>query len=205
MTSTNLNILKIDSSARKTGSASRQLTERLVARIAHETEVSVVERDVAKGLPAVTEDWIGSNFTPKGDRNDEQAVKLELSDQLISELRTADVLVVGMPIYNFGMPAALKAWVDLVCRVGETFHHTENGPEGLLANKRAIVTVASGGVPVGSPMDHATTYLTQVFNFIGITDVTYVSATGMAMDPDAALKSAEDEIDSLDIAQLQAA
>lgn len=205
MTSTNLNILKIDSSARKTGSASRQLTERLVARIAQETEVSVIERDVANGLPAVTEDWIGSNFTPKGDRNDEQAAKLELSDQLISELREADVLVVGMPIYNFGMPAALKAWVDLICRVGETFHYTENGPEGLLSNKRAIVTVASGGVPVGSPMDHATTYLTQVLNFIGITDVTYVSATGMAMDPDAALKSAEDEIDALDITQLRAA
>lgn len=205
MTSTNLNILKIDSSARIAGSASRQLTARLVARIASETAASVVERDVANGLPAVTEDWIGSNSTPKGDRNGEQDAKLALSDELISELRAADVLVVGMPIYNFGMPASLKAWVDLVCRVRETFHYTENGPVGLLENKRAIVTVASGGVPVGSPMDHATTYLTQVFKFIGITDVTYVSATGMARDPDAALKSAEHEIDSLDITQLRAA
>jgi len=198
MTSTNLNILKIDSSARIAGSASRQLTARLVARIASETAASVVERDVANGLPAVTEDWIGSNSTPKGDRNGEQDAKLALSDELISELRAADVLVVGMPIYNFGMPASLKAWVDLVCRV-------RDGPVGLLENKRAIVTVASGGVPVGSPMDHATTYLTQVLKFIGITDVTYVSATGMAKDPDAALKSAELEIDSLDITQLRAA
>lgn len=205
MTSTKLNILKIDSSARKTGSVSRQLTERLVERIASETEVSVVERDVAKGLPSVTEDWIGSNYTPKGDRNGEQVAKLELSDELISELHAADVLVIGMPIYNFGMPAALKAWVDLVCRVGETFQYSENGPIGLLANKRAIVTVASGGVPVGSPVDHATTYLTQVLNFIGITDVTYVSATDTAMNLEASVKSAEDEIDSLDLAQLQAA
>ena len=205
MTSTTLNILKIDSSGRKAGSVSRQLTTRLVSRIASETEASIKERDVASGLPAVTEGWIGSNFTPKGDRSDEQAELLELSDQLIAELREADVLVIGMPIYNFGMPAALKAWVDLVCRVGETFQYGENGPEGLLDNKRAIVTVASGGVPVGSPMDHATTYLTQVLNFIGISDVTYVSATGLAMDADAAMKSAEAEIDALDVAQLRAA
>lgn len=205
MTSITLNILKIDSSGRKAGSVSRQLSTRLVARIASETEASVNERDVASGLPAVTEGWIGSNFTPKGDRSDEQAALLELSDQLIAELRKADILVIGMPIYNFGMPAALKAWVDLVCRAGETFQYGENGPEGLLQNKRAVVTVASGGVPVGSPMDHATTYLTQVLNFIGITDITYVSATGLAMDPDAAMKTAEAEIDELDVAQLRAA
>lgn len=205
MSSTTLNILKIDSSGRKAGSVSRQLSTRLVARIASETEASVNERDVASGLPAVTEGWIGSNFTPKGDRSDEQAGLLELSDQLIAELREADVLVIGMPIYNFGMPATLKAWVDLICRAGETFQYGENGPEGLLQYKRAIVTVASGGVSVGSPMDHATTYLTHVLNFIGITDITYVSATGLAMDPDAALKTAEAEIDALDVARLRAA
>ena len=202
---TTLNILKIESSARQNGSVSRQLTERLIARIANTSETSVVERDVAAGLPIVSEGWIGSNFTPKDDRTDEQAALLELSDQLIGELRTADVLVIGMPIYNFGMPAALKSWIDLICRAGETFHYTESGPEGLLQGKRAIVTVASGGVPVGSPMDHATTYLTQVLGFVGITDVTYVSATGLAMDPDAAMKSAEDAIDALDVSHLQAA
>jgi FMN-dependent NADH-azoreductase len=98
------------------------------------------------------------------------------------------------------VPAALKTWIDLVARAGETFRYTETGPEGLLTGKRAIVTVASGGVPVGSPMDHATTYLTQVLAFIGITDVTYVSATGLAVDPDAALKSAKAEIDALPLA-----
>jgi len=202
---TNLNILKIDSSARKNGSISRQLTERLVARFANEGDISVVERDLVNGLPTVTEDWIGSNFTPKDDRSEEQAAYLELSDQLVSELRSADVLVVGMPIYNFGMPAALKAWVDLICRAGETFQYGENGPVGFLKNKRAIVTVASGGVPVGSPMDHATTAFTQVLNFIGITDITYVSATGLSMDAATAVKTAEDQIDSLNIEQLRAA
>jgi len=200
-----INILKIESSARQNGSVSRQLSERLIDRISDVSPVNVVERNVANGLPLVTEGWVGSNFTPKDQRNDAQVELLALSDQLIAELRSADVLVVGMPIYNFGMPAALKAWVDLVCRAGETFSYGENGPVGLLENKRAYVTVASGGVPVGSPMDHATTYLTQVFNFIGITDITYVSAAGLAVDPDVALKQAEDSVDALDVSNLRAA
>ena len=104
-----------------------------------------------------------------------------------------------MPIYNFGVPASLKEWVDLICRVGETFNYTEDGPKGLLSGKRAIVTVASGGVPVGSPMDHATTYLTQVLGFIGITDVTYISATGMGEGLAPALAAANAEIDALNL------
>lgn len=87
----------------------------------------------------------------------------------------------------------------MICRSGETFRYTEAGPEGLLTGKRAIITVASGGVPVGSPADHATSYLTQVLGFIGITDVTFVSATGLAMDPEAPLRAAEAEIDALDL------
>ena len=205
MTSTSLTILKLDSSGRKSGSVSRQLSARLVNRFARESEVTVIERDVAGGLPAVTEEWIGSNFTPSDERSEVQTALLAQSDELVAELRAADVLVIGMPIYNFGVPASLKAWIDLICRAGETFQYGENGPEGLLTGKRAIVTVASGGVPVGSPMDHATTYLTQVLGFVGITDVTYVSATGLAMDPDAAIKSAESEIDALNISQLLAA
>ncbi|MBL4873774.1 MAG: NAD(P)H-dependent oxidoreductase [Rhodobacteraceae bacterium] len=205
MTTTSLTILKLDSSGRKSGSVSRQLSARLVNRFARESEVNVIERDVAGGLPAVTEEWIGSNFTPSDERSEVQTALLAQSDELVAELRAADVLVIGMPIYNFGVPASLKAWIDLICRAGETFQYGENGPEGLLTGKRAIVTVASGGVPVGSPMDHATTYLTQVLGFVGITDVTYVSATGLAMDSDAAIKSAESEIDALNISQLLAA
>jgi len=191
-----INILKINSSGRVEGSVSRDLTNRLASRFENAT---VVDRDVTKGLYAVPQEWIGANFTPKDARNDVQKELLELSDTLIDEIRTADVLVIGMPIYNFGVPAALKVWIDLICRVGETFQYGENGPEGLISGKRAIVTVASGGVPVGSPMDHATTYLTQVLGFIGITDVTYVAATGLAMDADAALRIAESQIDSLDL------
>jgi FMN-dependent NADH-azoreductase len=200
MINTQLNILKIDSSSRHEGSVSRQLTTRLVNRVKSESpDASIVSRDVASGLSVISEDWIGANFTPRDGRTEIQTDILNLSDVLVSELQVADILVVGVPIYNFGVPAALKAWIDLICRAGETFRYTEAGPEGLLTGKRAIITVASGGVPVGSPADHATSYLTQVLGFIGITDVTYISASGLAMDPEAPLRAAEAEIDALDL------
>ena len=115
----------------------------------------------------------------------------------MEELRQADTLIIGMPIYNFSMPAALKSWVDLICRAGETFRYSETGPEGVLTGKKAYVVVASGGVPLGSPADFASTYLTQVLNFIGITDITFISATAMMSDAEAVLKAAETKIDSV--------
>lgn len=200
MTNSTLSVLVVNSSSRVKGSVSRQMTDRLSQRLlAENPTANVVERDLAHALPTVSEDWIGANFTPTEARSDTQVALLAQSDDLVTELRTADVLLIGLPIYNFGVPTSLKAWIDLICRAGETFRYTEAGPEGLLKNKRAIVTVASGGVAVGSPMDHATTYLSQVLAFIGITDVTYVSATGLALDAEATIKSANDQIDGLDL------
>ncbi len=196
-----LNILKLNSSGRESGSVSRQLTARLADRFTKENaDTKVTSRNLATGLPVVSEDWINANFTAKDDRSPAQRTLLSLSDELVAELHGADILLIGLPIYNFGVPASLKTWIDQVARVGETFQYGENGPVGLLSGKRAIVTVASGGVPVGSPMDHATTYLTQVLNFIGITDVTYVSATGLAQNPTSALDAAKAEIDALQLA-----
>jgi len=191
-------ILKIDSSGQYEGSVSRKLTARLAARLMDEPNSTLIERDVATGLPVVSENWIGSNFTPKDNRSAAQAESLALSDALLSELRLADTLVISMPIYNFNMPAALKNWVDLICRVGETFHYTENGPRGLLEGKKAYVVMASGGVPLGSPADFASPYLTQVLNFIGITDIKFISATALQSDVESVLHAAENEIDSLD-------
>ena len=99
------------------------------------------------------------------------AARLALSDQLIRELQDADTIVIGAPIYNFGAPASLKAWMDLVARPGVTFRYTPDGPEGLLTGKKAIVTVASGGVPVGSDIDFLSSHLKFFLGFIGITDV----------------------------------
>ena len=200
MTNAKLNILRIDSSSRREGSVSRQLTDRLVNRLVSEnSDTTVISRDVSDALPIVSADWIEANFTPPEARSADQMELLKLSDILISEIKSADVVIIGLPIYNFGVPAALKSWIDLICRVGETFRYSESGPEGLLSGKRVIVTVASGGVPVGSLADHATSYLTHVLNFVGITDVEYISATGLAMDPESPVYAAEADIDAMDL------
>ena len=170
------NILRIDASARTTGSVTRDLNDQAVKSLAENEPVDVVLRDLTTALPHITEDWVGANFTAGEDRNDEQRRTLELSDSLVAELRAADTLVIGLPIYNFGVPASLKAWIDLIARVGETFRYTENGPAGLLTGKRAIVTVSSGGTKLGSDIDFATSYLSHVLGFIGISNVTFVTA-----------------------------
>jgi FMN-dependent NADH-azoreductase len=187
-------ILKIDSSARSQGSASRELT----TKIAEKLGGASTTRDLgAAPLPQVSEAWLGANWTPADDKSDAQKALLAQSDALIAELQAADTVVIGVAMYNFGIPAGLKAWVDLVCRAGLTFEYTPEGPKGLLSGKRAIVALATGGVPMGSPMDHASTYMTTMLGFIGITDVTFVSAEGTAHDLDGALKAAEDQIKAL--------
>ncbi|MCE7997680.1 MAG: FMN-dependent NADH-azoreductase [Rhodobiaceae bacterium] len=193
-------ILRIEASARKTGSVSRDLTSKTIDHLASKTAVLVKERDVSEGLPFVDEEWVGSNFTPADARSETQKAKLAVSDGLVEELVEADTLVIGTPIYNFGIPATLKAWIDMVARVGVTFKYTENGPVGLLEGKRAIVLVASGGTPVGSDIDFATPYLRHALNFIGISDVTFVSADALGQDSNEKIATAKEEIDLLKVA-----
>ena len=181
-------VLHIDSSARFTDSASRSLSAGVVAHLGADT---VIRRDLAaEALPQIDETWIAANYTPIDARSDDQRQILTQSDALVDELVAADTIVIGLPVYNFSAPASLKAWIDLVARVGRTFQYSENGPEGLLQGKRAIVAYASGGVPMGSPVDFASTYLRQVLGFIGITDVEFIAAEGTAMDADGALSRA---------------
>ena len=190
-------ILRIDASARRAGSVSRDLSDRIIARF---PEATVTTRDLAAGLPLINETWVGANFTPEAERSDEQRATLALSDELIAELKDADTLIIGLPIYNFGVPATLKAWVDLVARAGVTFRYSEAGPEGLMSGKRAIVAVASGGTEAGSEIDFATGYIRHVLSFIGITDVTFVTADRLALDMDATLNAAHSQIDALPVA-----
>jgi FMN-dependent NADH-azoreductase len=184
MTSIN-RILRIDASARKTGSVSRSLADETIDRLAELSAVNVTSRDVASGVPFVNEDWVAANFTPVNDRTDIHKATLGLSDSLVAELKSADTIVISTPIYNFGIPATLKAWVDMICRIGMTFQYTENGPVGLLEGKRAIILVASGGTSVGSPIDFATPYLKQAMAFVGITDVTIIAADAMGQNAEA--------------------
>jgi len=111
------------------------------------------------------------------------------SDELIAELEAADTIVIGVPVYNFAIPAALKAWVDQIARARRTFRYTETGPEGLLKGKKAYLVVASGGVPVGSDYDFATGYLRHVLGFVGITDVTVIEAGQQMMDGEAVTRA----------------
>ncbi len=193
-------ILRIDASARRTGSVTRDLNDKIIDKLSKSDDVTVVTRDLADPLPLLTEEWIGANFTDPVERTEEQRKVLALSDELVAEVKVADVLLIGVPIYNFGVPAALKAWVDLVARARETFRYSEYGPVGLLEGKRAIVTVASGGTEAGSSIDYATTYMKHVLSFIGITDVEFVSADQMMIDADASLAAANEKIEALDLA-----
>ncbi|NOC85676.1 FMN-dependent NADH-azoreductase [Ruegeria sp. HKCCD6428] len=187
-------ILHIDSSARRVNSTTRDLSDRVVKQLGADR---IIRRDLATPLPLLTEDWIAANFTPAEQRDDLQRDRLALSDELVSELQEADTIVIGLPIYNFSVPAAFKAWVDLVARAGLTFSYTENGPKGLLEGKRAILAIASGGVPVGSEADFATNYARHVLGFIGIHDVDVIAADQMAVNPDAALENAHKAVAEL--------
>lgn len=194
-------ILRIDASARKSGSITRELNDTIVERFLADGNTTVSVRDLAdEALPQLTENWIGANFTKPEERSQEQKEALALSDSLIAEINSADVLLIGLPIYNFGVPAALKAWVDLVARAGVTFKYSETGPVGLLEGKRAIVTVASGGTAMGSDIDFATGYIRHVLGFIGIKDVVFIAADQMAIDAETTLSAARDAVHTLDIA-----
>ncbi|QJB70083.1 FMN-dependent NADH-azoreductase [Parasphingorhabdus halotolerans] len=193
MTQSN-SILRIDASARKSGSSSRRLTDSVIEKLAPET---VTIRDLTDGVSFVTEDWVNANFTDEADRTHAQKAELAYSDALVEELVAADTLVIGTPIYNFGVPAALKAWIDMIARARKTFHYTANGPEGLLTGKKAYVLVASGGTEMGSAIDFASGYLRHVLGFVGITDVTFIAADQQMVKGDAALDTAMDQVSTL--------
>jgi FMN-dependent NADH-azoreductase len=172
-----MNVLELSASGRHDDSVSRMLAEQLVDSLEdRHGEVERVRRDLGDGVPFVDDAWIDANFTPAEKRTDAQRDALRHSDEMVAELERADVIVIGTPIYNFGIPASLKAWVDMIARARRTFRYTESGPEGLLRGKQAYVVVTSGGVAVGGPLDFATPYLRHALAFVGITDVEVIAA-----------------------------
>jgi len=187
-------VLNIQASARHDGSVTRQLSDKILTEIAADQTIT---RDLATGLPLLDAAWLAANFTLADDRTDVQRETLALSDSLITEIKQADTIVIGSPVYNFSVPAVLKAWVDQIARVGVTFKYTPNGPVGLLSGKRAIIVIASGGTPVGSDIDFASGYLKHIMGFIGITDVTIIAADALGNDADAKIAAANDDIKQL--------
>lgn len=187
-------VLRIDASARHDGSESRALTQRILDRLAPD---EVINRDLAASLPAIDAEWLNANWTPEDQRSDAQRETLALSDTLIQEVKSADTIVIGAPIYNFGIPATLKTWVDQIARAGITFKYSESGPQGLMTGKRAIIAITSGGTQVGSDIDFASGYLRHVLGFVGITDVQFVAADQMAVDADASHAKADAALQAL--------
>ncbi|MFK8025188.1 MAG: FMN-dependent NADH-azoreductase [Ilumatobacter sp.] len=190
-------ILRINSSARNDGSVSRELTDRLIARF---DDPQVVDRDLSDGVKQLSEGTLAAMWTPADQRIDTHQAELADADAFIDELVSADAIVIGLPIYNFGPPASLKAWADLVARAGTTFRYTENGPEGLVENKPVYVIVASGGVPIGSGLDFASTWITTFLGFLGLTDVTIIAAGQLNVDPEGAVEAARQSVDDVTIA-----
>ena len=167
-----MKVLKINSSSDRSTSKSRKYVDKLVGRLQEQSpNLLIAERDVTySDLPFVNDKMLSALFV-KGEHTKEQREILRLSNMLIDELIDTDTLVIGAPIYNFSVPASLKAYFDLVARAGRTFKYTENGAVGLLEGKKPYIVITSGGTEVGSDVDFASNYITHFLGFIGITDV----------------------------------
>ncbi|UUX96212.1 FMN-dependent NADH-azoreductase [Aquabacterium sp. J223] len=200
-----MNILQVNSSARSLhngqGSHSSRLAGELVARlVAAAPSAAVTVRDLAaQPHPALDESALQALFTPEAQRTPEQAQRVALDDQLIAEIQAADVVVIGAPMYNFGVTSQLKHWIDAIARARVTFRYTEQGAEGLLTGKKVYVVLARGGLYRGTPADTQVPYLQSVLGFLGMTDIEFIYAEGLAMGPEAearALADARGQIDA---------
>jgi FMN-dependent NADH-azoreductase len=191
-------VLIIDSAATGDQSVSRKLVDQMVAALADGTQI--VRRDVgAEPIPHLTSETVfairSSEATTDAGRD-----ALALSDALIAELREADVLVIGAPMYNFGIPSTLKAWFDHVLRARVTFRYTDKGPEGLIKGKKAIVVESRAGLyseGPAAPQDNQEPHLRTMLSFMGIDDVTFVRAEKLAFGPEAAEASLADASEQL--------
>jgi FMN-dependent NADH-azoreductase len=184
-----MNILQINSSVRGANSESSRVAGNIVAKLsAANPGAKVIVRDLgAKAHPVLDEAALGALFTPLEQRTPEQAARVALDDALIAEVQAADVVVIGAPMYNFGMPIQLKAWFDAIARAGVTFRYTESGPEGLLKNKKVFVATARGGI-YPDDADPQVPHIRMLLNFLGMTDHSFVYSNGQSMGPDAAGK-----------------
>ncbi|ATJ81357.1 FMN-dependent NADH-azoreductase [Halomonas beimenensis] len=183
------------------GGNSQQLADHFIARAAERDGLDITHRDlVAEELPHLTLPELGSWQVAAEERSDEQRELAARSDALIEELLAHDVLVLAVPLYNLGIPSQMKAWFDRVMRAGVTFRYTENGPQGLVEGKRAVILAARGGQYAGTELDSQTPHLKGMLGLIGIRDVDVVYAEGLALgelDRDAAMGEARQAIDGL--------
>src|SRR5438876_8419984 len=183
------------------GQSTRLADEFVAAWRASNPGAKVIVRNLAEEtVPHLDAERFGAFLAEPGERSVEQQAVVEYSDALIDELKRADVLVLGLPMYNFGVPSTLKAYIDHIARAGATFKYTEKGPVGLLTGKKAYVFATRGGLYAGTPLDTQTTYVRDMLRFLGIDDVEFVYAEGLAIDAErkaAALSQAQRAIERL--------
>lgn len=192
-----IKILRVDSSAKTENSESRRLTDRIIDGLkTNGKSLDVTVRDLNQSLPQVNTAWIEANNTQSDDQTNEHKKTLALSNTLVGEIEAADTLIIGVALYNFSITASLKLWIDLVCRARKTFAYVDGSPKGLMTGKKAIICFASGGTPFESDIDFASGYLKHILGFIGITDVTFISADKHFMD-DQSVINANTAVDAL--------
>ena len=198
MSNSNL-LVRIDSSARGAESNSRHLTDYLTRQLLErEGELQLVSHDVGENpFPQVTAEQLKSIHGSLPSDAPDVLAQQALSDELVEEVLQTRYLVIGAPMYNFGIPANLKTWIDHICRARKTFHYTANGPEGLSGIDEAFVVVASGGAPVGSAVDFVSSYLKHVLGFIGVRKVHIINAGGSGADVEGVRARAKAQIDEL--------
>jgi FMN-dependent NADH-azoreductase len=185
-----MNILQINTSSRREGANSSKIASQIVEQLkARHPQATVTLRDLAvQPHPVLDEAALGALFTPAEQRTPEQAARVALDDALIAEVQAHDVIVLGVPMYNFGNSVQLKTWIDAIARAGVTFRYTESGPEGLVKGKTVYIALARGGIYRDTSNDAQVPYLKNVLGFLGMTDVRFVYAEGLAMGPEAAEK-----------------
>ncbi|MFZ3518164.1 FMN-dependent NADH-azoreductase [Vibrio harveyi] len=182
-------VLALKSSILGDYSQSNKLVEDFIKNVDQD---KLTVRDLAANPLPVLDFSVATALRATEDLSQEQQAVVDLSDTLIEEIKAADTLVIAAPMYNFTIPTQLKNWIDLIARAGVTFKYTENGVQGLIERKKAIVVTTRGGLHKGSPTDSMTPYLRTVLGFVGITDVEFVYAEALNMGEDAAAKGISD-------------
>lgn len=180
------NILNITSSAKGENSFSSQLSDAIVKELQTQySDSSVLTIDLGKDpLPHIDETLLTAFFTPENIQTDADKITIQNSNTAIAQVMEADAIVLAVPLYNFGIPSTVKSWIDHICRAGITFTYTENGPKGLILNKKVYLAIASGGIYSEGPMkayDFTESYLRTVFGFLGLTDITVFRVEGTSI------------------------
>ncbi|QUM81723.1 NAD(P)H-dependent oxidoreductase [Moritella sp. 5] len=195
-----MKILHIDSSLQGSNSTSSKIAKKLIDKLdvnAQQQQITYRDLNVSQ-VPHLTDAIFSAFHTPEAERTIEQQAAAAISDQLIDEVNNSDILIIAVPMYNFGVPSTLKAWIDHIARAGKTFAYTAEGPKPLLKMPKTYVIATRGGMYANTPADTQAPWLEQVLKFIGIPEVEFIFAEGLAMNSaDDVLSNADARISEL--------